>query len=239
MTATAREDMPLDEVKRRYDQDGFVILRGYLDADEVAELRARAEPVARKLLAERAPSGSFSNIAKELQKHSPWFAKRLQAGRHVPLVKALIGDELVPATAAWFDRPSGCEEEVAPHIDGIGRDRNPSLGATIWFALDAADTDNGCLHYGPGTHLVEHPTGIPIPGFDTRNATAATVAAGDAVLHNALTVHWSGANLSQRPRRAVSFFYWGATGYAKEMAKRKQKTGRTDEHFKEKQRWRK
>ena len=48
--------------------------------------------------------------------------------------------------------------------------------------------------------------------FDTeKDAVAAEVAPGDAVIHSALTVHWSGPNRSDRPRRAVSFFYWGAT----------------------------
>ena len=213
---------PFDAAKRDFDRDGFVILRGFLDNDELAVLRERAEATARARFARLASlkpaghtPGKFSNVLKNLQDDAPWFAEQLHHGQHVPLMKALIGDELVPATAAWFDKPSGTEEHVDPHIDGGGRGRGPGVGATIWIALDAANLENGCLHYGRGSHLVEHSKGV-FNNFDTSSpsAMAAEVEPGDAAVHNALTVHWSGANLSERPRRAVSFFYWGAQSHA-------------------------
>ena len=222
---------PFDEEKRRFDSDGFLILRGHLNDEELANLRERAEAAAHAIFArmaslkaeqaekvkdkKSAAPGKFSNVLKNLQQEHPWFDEQLNHGKHVPLMKALIGDELVPATAAWFDKPSGTEETVQPHIDGGGRGRGPGVGATLWIALDAATPENGCLHYGRGSHLVEHSKGV-FNDFDTQSpsAIAAVVEPGDAVVHNSLTVHWSGPNLSGRPRRAVSFFYWGAQANA-------------------------
>ena len=209
---------PLDAVKRDFERDGFVVLRGYLDDDEVADLRARAEATARATFASQADRDKahpFTNVLKNLQDEDAWFAGQLDHGQHVPLLKALVGDELVPATAAWFDRPGGTDERINPHIDGGGRGRGPGVGAIIWIALDAATPDNGCLHYGRGSHLVEHSKGV-FNDFDTSspNAVAVEVAPGDAVVHDALTVHWSGVNHSGRPRRAISFFYWGAKSHA-------------------------
>ena len=55
-----------------------------------------------------------------------------------------------------------------------------------------------------------HEDKIPLDGFDDVGAgTPAVVEPGDAVVHDALTVHWSGVSRSDRARRAVSFFYWG------------------------------
>lgn len=227
MSATSA---PFSDAKRDFDRDGFVILRGYATADEVAELGRRAGPLAARLLdtAQRGAGNRkdnngdrrFRNILKNLHVECPWFAEQLTAGRHVPLMRALIGDELAPATAAWFDRPSGARETVEPHIDGGGRGRGIGVGATIWIALDAAGPDNGCLYYRRGSHLTEYAKGVFIDGFDTHtDAVAAQVAPGDAVIHSALTVHWSGPNLSERPRRAVSFFYWGASHAALVKAK--------------------
>ena len=201
-------------VKQDYDRDGFVILRGYLQDPELATLRERAERLANDLLAKKRaagePSGKFPNILKNLNATDAWFAELLQSGPQVPLMQLLVGDELQPATAAWFNRPSGAEDSVEPHVDAVGRQRGPHVGATMWIALDAAAPDNGCLYYGRGSHQVEYPAVVGIPGFDrTKNATPAVVEPGDAVVHNALTVHWSGPNRSARPRRAVSFFYWG------------------------------
>ena len=215
-TADSPVDRQVEQTKRDFDRDGFVILRGYASPAEVAQLRAHAEPLAERLLAPlRGTDQHFKDTLKNLNHECSWFAEQLAAGRHVPLMRTLIGDELEPATAAWFDRPAGSGQVVAPHIDGGGRGRGPSVGATIWIALDAAGLDNGCLHYGRGSHLTEFSKGVFVGDFDKcKNAVATEVSPGDAVVHNALTVHWSGPNLSNRPRRAVSFFYWGATSHA-------------------------
>jgi len=177
-------------------------------------LRANAEPVARRILDARPKGGDFKDTVKQREHGNPWFVEQLAGGRHVPLLRTLIGDEIEPVTAAWFDRPIGSRERVGPHIDGGGRGRG-NVGATFWIALDAAGTDNGCLHYRRGSHRKEYTKRFFIDDFDTEtDAVAAEVAPGDAVVHSSLTVHWSGVNLSHRPRRAVSFFYWGAKSHA-------------------------
>ena len=211
------------EIKRCYERDGFVILRGYASPADVQELGCHAEATVRA--ASEQAGEPPSNIRKNLQAKSQWMAAQLTAGAHVPLMKALIGDELEPATAAWFDRPPGSKAGVEPHIDGGGRGTG-AVGATIWIALDAADQGNGCLHYGSGSHRLQHPDGIFLADFDTEtNAVAVEVEPGDAAIHSALTAHWSGPNPTQRPRRAVSFFYWGARSHAAFMARMARKKG--------------
>ena len=228
-------------IKRDYDRDGFVILRGYLCEQALEDLQERATRLAadlhdryreRKDLnrdRSRDKKGGRSgrtkanvgsgNVFKNLQYHDGWFDHELEAGRHVGLVKALVGDELVPASAAWFTKRPGSMTEIGPHRDAIGLPRGLKPGATIWIALDPADPDNGCLHYGCGSHRNDYPPGTPVGGFDVDAATAvpATVQPGDAVIHDSRTVHWSGGNPTDRPRRAVSFFYWGASNRTPEQ----------------------
>ncbi|MYA15455.1 MAG: phytanoyl-CoA dioxygenase family protein, partial [Gammaproteobacteria bacterium] len=212
-------------IKRDYDRDGFVILPGYLGGEAVEELRDRATRLAADLRQRRAkregpdhhgcaprPARRFGDVFKGLQDHDAWFDHELKAGRHVPLIRALIDDEPVPGTAAWFTKRPGSMAEIGPHRDAIGLPPGLEAGATLWIALDPADAENGCLHYGRGSHRETFEgTGIPIPGFDVDagTAVAADVQPGDAVIHNSLTVHWSGTNPTDRQRRAVSFFYWG------------------------------
>ena len=205
----------VNAIRERYDRDGFVVLRGYASAAEVEQLGCHAEETVQRLAAAGERAGHPpSDIRKNLQADNPWLAEQLARGAHVPLMKMLIGDELEPATAAWFDRPPGSKAGIKPHIDGGGRGSG-AVGATIWIALDAADRSNGCLHYSNGSHRMQHPDGIYIDGFDTvTNAVPIEVEPGDAAIHSALTVHWSGINPSRRPRRAVSFFYWGARSHA-------------------------
>jgi len=227
-------DDEIANIKQDYDRDGFVFLRGFVQGRALDEWRERAIKLSTELF-ERQRKGENidpkglkrvgthkmrkgrnpgeGNVLKNLQHHDAWFKHQLNAGGHVPLVRALVEDELVPATAAWFDKRAGSRQKIAPHRDAIGRPEEPHAGATIWIALDPADPENGCLHYGRGSHRLDFPLDIFIEGFDedTDSAVPATVQPGDAVIHNALTVHWSRGNHSDRPRRAVSFFYRGVS----------------------------
>ena len=212
-----------DAIKRDFDRDGFVVLPGYLNVAEVEELRNRAIPLAQELMKTEGDQGKFRNILKSLHRHDDWFDEQLTDGRHVPLIRHLLNDDVHGASAAWFDRPEGETQGVEPHVDALRTDKEPDAGATIWFALDPVNTENGCLYYLRGSHKNAYPGGILISGIDTESedAIAAELNSGDAVIHNALTVHWSGANTTGLPRRAVSFFYYGARAHA---ASQEQKT---------------
>ena len=61
---------------------------------------------------------------------------------------------------------------------------------------------------------------MPIPNIDRESADviAAELEPGDAVVHSAHTVHWSGGNHSDEPRDAVSFFYSCPSGSAVRQA---------------------
>jgi len=212
-----------DAIKRDFDRDGFVVLPGYLSVAEVEELRNRAVPLAQELMKTEGDTGRFRNILKSLHRHDDWFDEQLNDGRHVPLIRYLLNDDVHGASAAWFDRPEGETQGVDPHVDALRRGNEPDAGATIWFALDPVNTENGCLYYLRGSHKNAYPGGILISGIDieSEDAIAAELNSGDAVIHNALTVHWSGANTTGLPRRAVSFFYCSARAHA---ASQEQKT---------------
>jgi ectoine hydroxylase-related dioxygenase (phytanoyl-CoA dioxygenase family) len=92
----------------------------------------------------------------------------------------------------------------------------PVAHLTCWCALDDATSENGCLQYIAGSHkwgLLPKPA---LAGdmeairdslsdeqkkqFD--HPQLAEVKAGEAVFHHSLTLHGSGENKSERPRRA-------------------------------------
>lgn len=89
---------------------------------------------------------------------------------------------------------------------------------SIWVALDDATLANGCLWYLPGTHLEAtfENAGIGMnmaelfkvyPEWKKREAVSAACPAGSAVFHNGLTAHGAGANMTPRPRRAMTCAY--------------------------------
>jgi phytanoyl-CoA hydroxylase len=209
-------DNEFDALKAEFDRDGFVVLRGYLDEAEVGELRERAISLANTLMKTEGNRSKYRNQLKSMHRHDDWFAKLLSRGEHVPIMRHFLNGEVFGASAAWFDRPEGETEGLDPHVDAVGPNKSPDAGATIWFALDRVNAGNGCLHYLRGSHRNKYADDIWISGIDTESEDvfAAELEPGDAVIHNALTVHWSGGNTTGKPRRAVSCFYFSARAHA-------------------------
>ncbi len=198
--------MSLEQLKRDFDRDGYVVLRGFLSGEELDELRAHTE----RSLKEVETGEEYPGVAKNLNKLDPWFEEQLQRGKQRKLISALLEDDLEPASAGWFARLPGETSGIRPHLDAVGHRRK---GATMWIALDRADRGNGCLYYAQGTHRLNLPPRVGLPGFsaESEEAVAVEVEPGDATIHSSLTVHWSEANRSQRPRQAITYFYWAVS----------------------------
>jgi phytanoyl-CoA hydroxylase len=89
---------------------------------------------------------------------------------------------------------------------------------TIWLALDDATLENGCLYYMPGSHLARKFDNVGItkqlgqlfeiyPDWADVTPIPCPVPAGGALLHNGLTFHGAGANMTPRRRRAMTCAY--------------------------------
>ena len=92
----------------------------------------------------------------------------------------------------------------------------PVAHLTCWCALDDATKENGCLQYIPGSHrwgLLPKPViagdlhGIKDSLNEAQQEALAhpvfaPVKAGEAIFHHPLTLHGSGENKSDQPRRA-------------------------------------
>jgi len=93
----------------------------------------------------------------------------------------------------------------------------PMAHLTCWIGLDHATTENGCLHYVPGSHKWDL---LPITGLaggmesikqvlsddqyeKMQNPVAVEMQAGQCSFHHPLMVHGSFQNKCDRPRRAT------------------------------------
>jgi phytanoyl-CoA hydroxylase len=127
----------------------------------------------------------------------------------------------------WHDQALVKEPYANPtayHLDVPYWSFTSADAITIWIALDAATLENGCLYYVPGSHKAKKFDNVGISKnigalFDVypqwRNVAAvpAPVPAGGALLHNGLTFHGAGANMTPGQRRAMTCAYMpdGAT----------------------------
>jgi ectoine hydroxylase-related dioxygenase (phytanoyl-CoA dioxygenase family) len=115
-----------------------------------------------------------------------------------------------------FCKPAKQGGVVAWHQDYSYWTRTkPIAHLTCWCSLDDSTVENGCLQYVPGSHrwgLLDKPVLagdlMGIRSFLTEeqlkefNPVPVEVKAGEAIFHHSLTLHGSGENKSNRPRRA-------------------------------------
>lgn len=117
-----------------------------------------------------------------------------------------------------FSKPAKHGGVVAWHQDySYWTWTKPMAHLTCWIALDDADTENGCLHYIPGSHrwgLVKKP-GLagdmdavrevltPEQADDFDRKVPVTLKKGEASFHHPLMMHGSYENRSDRQRRAT------------------------------------
>lgn len=89
---------------------------------------------------------------------------------------------------------------------------------TAWIALDDADYDNGCMYMVPGSqnwgdqggylHSLPNDGSLPVDFKGSPLYIAmCPVKKGHIHFHHSLTWHGSGANVSNRPRRAIALHF--------------------------------
>jgi hypothetical protein len=218
-----------DEQIERFRRDGFlpgvrILDQRQIDAlrDELAEL-VQADHDGRELWYEYHSNESSDPGAILFHALGAW---RIRPGLHDILWHPAM---LVPASQLlegpvrfWHDqlfcKPAKHGGVVAWHQDYSYWTRTkPMAHLTCWIGLDDATTENGCVHYIPGSHrwpLLPNPVlagGMeaikeiltPEQRKQFQQPVACELKAGEAVFHHPLTLHGSFANQSPRPRRAV------------------------------------
>ena len=228
-----RDHLLQAEQVEAFERDGFVVGVPVLEPDEVAELGARVDHI-RANLADYADrlyeiEQAHTDSPDEVVCHflGGWlvdsalrelvFDPRIT----VPLAQ-LLG---VSRLRFWHDqvfyKPPRHPGVVPWHQDYSYWTRTaPARHITLNVMLDDADEGNGCVQFVPGSHRWDLLPQLPFDSeldaihelLDPAQRAAfrpvpARLRAGCASIHHSHTVHGSGANCLDRPRRAVVFNY--------------------------------
>ncbi len=207
-----------------YRHGGFLAVEGFLSAGELRTWRDVTEAA----VAKRLRSQDFHNQGKAGEFYANVFTQCLKLADIDPSIAELILHPKIGEMAGtlagvdgirvWHDQalfkpPYG--NPTAWHIDNPYWSFSSRDAISIWIALDDATIANGCLWYLPGSHKsarFDHP-GIgqnlgelfkAYPEWMKIDPVAAEISAGGAVFHNALTAHAAGANMTNKPRRAMT-----------------------------------
>ncbi len=207
----------MGRLNKDFQHDGYVALAKPLDADALSMLQR----VCDELLDEKPQNGGEGL-------HDIGLGRRRQFLRHrhpdYPELEAFLlqgpparlACDLFGVGAFLFNEQfvvKGPKKgaSFAWHQDGayVGFDHKPYL--TVWIALDDATEENGCVYLLP-RNLKEKPGIDPhewveesseLNGyFGSDQGEAVVVPAGAVVGFSSLTLHRSGPNITDRPRRA-------------------------------------
>jgi phytanoyl-CoA dioxygenase PhyH len=145
----------------------------------------------------------------------PLFRAYMQHPLFRDITRKILGEEVSLMRAMFFNKPAGAGVPIGWHQDGAGGwGLSIPPKVTIWTALDPTSIANGCLQIIPGSHR----TKIPAQG-DLLNPEECALHApdekrrylemkrGEVVLLHNWTLHHSGVNQTDDPRRAFSVCY--------------------------------
>lgn len=222
----------------QYQRDGFFIIPGFLDVDELARWRAITdEAVAQRLEAAKTSKdrsvdpNAWSNQDNPDAYYAQVFTQCVRlADTHAGMAELMLDQRLgevagrlagVDGIRIWHDQalfkpPYG--NPTAWHLDNPYWSFSSHDSISLWVALDDATLANGCMWYLPGTQRTARHETVGIghnqtdlfkvyPEWRSLEAVAGPVPAGSAVFHNGLTAHSAGANMTPRPRRAMTCAY--------------------------------
>lgn len=213
-----------------YRRDGFVVHRGFLNTEEVDELKA-AVLSAVESMGKKKVAGGGAEMEEGESYYDKVFTQRLNLWRINKTVKhTMLNPELgrmlcalegVDGFRVWHDQalikePFG--NPTAWHLDNPYWSFYSRHAISIWIALEPATLENGCMWFIPGTHKLARYDNANIgenmadlfkvyPEMAQTDPVAVAMQPGDCSFHNGLTAHGAGANMTRSRRIAMTCAY--------------------------------
>ncbi len=227
-----RTELTPDQIDS-YRTNGFLLIDGFLDPDELQQWRATTEEAVAQRLAEASDEGParLTNQQDPNSYYAQVFTQCLKLADTHDGMRSLMHDprigEMIATLAGvdgiriWHDQalfkpPFG--NPTAWHLDNPYWSFSSHDALSLWVALDDATVANGCMWYLPGTHKEARFETVGIgmsqsdlfqvyPEWREITPVSCEAKAGSAVVHNGLTAHGAGANMTNRARRAMTCAY--------------------------------
>lgn len=223
-----------------FQEQGFIVLHDLFDSDELARWRDVVGTAVENRPG-ASPTGDDVRgthlTPEEIEYYQRVFVQRVNLWQSDDAVRELVLDERIGKLAAdlagidgvrlWHDQALFKPPRANPtgwHLDQPYWSFTSPHALSMWIALDDATQENGCLYFLPGTHKARKYDNANIgkdlgalfdvyPEWSDIDPVAAPMRAGSAALHNGLTAHAAGANMTARSRRAMTlqFMPVGAT----------------------------
>lgn len=231
---------PTPQESAFYRENGFVVIKDFLNADELKHWQCMTQEAVDERLASASGKSwheALNNQADPDAYYAQVFTQCIKlADTHAGMRELMFDPRLgelagtlagVGGIRIWHDQalfkpPFG--NPTGWHLDNPYWSFSSPDAISLWVALDDATLGNGCMWYVPGSHKTARYDNSGIgqnladlfkvyPEWRQIEPVACPCPAGTGVLHNGLTAHGAGANMTNKPRRAMTCAYMpdGAT----------------------------
>jgi ectoine hydroxylase-related dioxygenase (phytanoyl-CoA dioxygenase family) len=202
-----------EAIRREYAEAGYVIFRGVLDVDLVADANRHVD----WLLAHN-PGLRADELGHTLARDDPFWHRLVSDARLVDIAAVFNGPNVALFASHYICKEPGVGRAVPWHQDGGYWPLEPMDVVSLWLAVSESTTANGCMKLVPGSHrtnLMEMvptnrdevlPLEVPV-AVDERDAIAIELAPGDVSVHHPNIIHGSDANTSGAWRRGLTIRY--------------------------------
>jgi len=158
------------------------------------------------------------------RRYAPELAETLYEVNARAIARQLLGEDNELAGDHAIFKPAGTGAPTPWHQDEAYWEPDVKYHSlSVWMPLQEATLENGCMVFLPGSQkgeIVPHQSiggdtrvhGLELlEAVDESRAVACPLPAGGATFHDSRTLHFTGANLSQVPRRAYILIFSAPT----------------------------
>lgn len=199
--------------KKGLDQQGFIVLEGFMSRDLLEGLRRRVA----ELFAEE---GEKAGSEFKQEPHSPRLANLVNKGEIFERVIAMpeilerighvLGErfKLSSLNVRTADPLTGWVQPLHADVGAIADEKGYWVANTVWM-LDDFTTDNGALRTVPGSHRLRKlpQQALKDPSAPHSDEVLVTGKAGTVIVMNSHMWHGGTANRTAKPRCALHAFY--------------------------------
>ena len=215
-------------VLRGYEEDGFALVPGLFDRDEMAAVAGVIDGLFDDYA--RLPAGHTYDLDRRPADQSvgkipairnilvlrPELRQTRGLARAMTLAERLLGRGVEVLWDSAIYKPAGSSSPTPMHQDeavyALAKIRKPRSMVYFWVALDDVGEASGCMQFIPGSHrgpILPHAwrngdskssLELSIP-HDESAVVSLPLGAGDATLHHHRTLHGSGPNTSDSCRK--------------------------------------
>jgi ectoine hydroxylase-related dioxygenase (phytanoyl-CoA dioxygenase family) len=219
-----------------YHDRGYITPEFRLPNDLLEDIRAAHA----RLVAQHA---EFADYCSALLAYDTWYLTVARRPEILDMVEQVIGPDIALWNCSFFAKPARVGTKTPWHQDGEYWPIRPLATCTVWIAVDASTTENGCLRVIPGSHrtqrLAQHrdndSAGLALhleleaSEFDESQAEDIVLDAGQISLHDVYLYHGSEPNRSEHPRRGLTMRYMPTTSvYQHDLPTRFRREGPLD-----------